>query len=86
MKACHCTSISDAEHLFLIDLNARRGPPAATGDLVFGSRDLLQAFSTVDLLESGALGGGSTYDGDRHRDFSRCAPQRYAVEHLTGVA
>ena len=47
---------------------------------MFGYGDLLQAFSTVDLLENGAPGGGPTYDGDRHFDFK---PLR--TENIDGV-
>ena len=47
---------------------------------MFGYGDLLQAFSTVDLLENGAPGGGPTYDGDRHFDFK---PLR--TENMDGV-
>ncbi|MFL6064552.1 MAG: xylose isomerase, partial [Friedmanniella sp.] len=42
--------------------------------------DLLQAFSTVDLLENGAPGGGPVYDGDRHFDYK---PLR--TENIDGV-
>ena len=52
-----------AGKLFHIDLNGQKGP-RYDQDLVFGYGDLLQAFSTVDLLENGAPGGGPTYDGD----------------------
>ena len=54
--------------LFHIDLNGQKGP-RYDQDLVFGYGDLLQAFSTVDLLENGAPGGGPTYDGPRHFDY-----------------
>ena len=47
---------------------------------MFGYGDLLQAFSTVDLLENGAPGGGPTYDGDRHFDYK---PLR--TENMDGV-
>jgi xylose isomerase len=57
-----------AGKLFHIDLNGQKGP-RYDQDLVFGNGDLLQAFSTVDLLENGAPGGGATYDGDRHFDY-----------------
>jgi xylose isomerase len=46
-----------AGKLFHIDLNGQKGP-RYDQDLVFGYGDLLQAFSTVDLLENGAPGGG----------------------------
>jgi xylose isomerase len=65
--------------LFHIDLNGQKGP-RYDQDLVFGYGDLLQAFSTVDLLENGAPGGGPTYDGDRHFDFK---PLR--TEDMDGV-
>jgi xylose isomerase len=42
--------------------------PQPTKDDKF-SFGLLQAFSTVDLLENGAPGGGPAYDGDRHFDY-----------------
>ena len=65
--------------LFHIDLNGQNGP-RYDQDLVFGHGDLLQAFSTVDLLENGAPGGGPTYDGDRHFDYK---PLR--TEDMDGV-
>jgi xylose isomerase len=65
--------------LFHIDLNGQKGP-RYDQDLVFGYGDLLQAFSTVDLLENGAPGGGPTYDGDRHFDYK---PLR--TESMDGV-
>ena len=65
--------------LYHIDLNGQKGP-RYDQDLVFGYGDLLQAFSTVDLLENGAPGGGPTYDGDRHFDFK---PLR--TENMDGV-
>jgi xylose isomerase len=65
--------------LFHIDLNGQKGP-RYDQDLVFGYGDLLQAFSTVDLLEHGAPGGGPAYDGDRHFDFK---PLR--TESMDGV-
>jgi xylose isomerase len=68
-----------AGKLFHIDLNGQKGP-RYDQDLVFGYGDLLQAFSTVDLLENGAPGGGPTYDGDRHFDFK---PLR--TENIDGV-
>ena len=43
--------------LFHIDLNGQNGPKFDQ-DLIFGHGDLLNAFSTVDLLENGAPGGG----------------------------
>src|SRR4030095_12641835 len=57
-----------AGKLFHIDLNGQKGP-RYDQDLVFGYGDLLQAFSTVDLLENGAPGGGPTYEGPRHFDY-----------------
>jgi xylose isomerase len=68
-----------AGKLFHIDLNGQKGP-RFDQDLVFGHGDLLQAFSTVDLLENGAPGGGPTYDGDRHFDYK---PLR--TENMDGV-
>ena len=65
--------------LFHIDLNGQKGP-RYDQDQVFGYGDLIQAFSTVDLLENGAPGGGPTYDGDRHFDFK---PLR--TENMDGV-
>ena len=65
--------------LFHIDLNGQKGP-RYDQDLVFGYGDLLQAFSTVDLLENGAPGGGPTYTGDRHFDYK---PLR--TEDMDGV-
>jgi len=65
--------------LFHIDLNGQKGP-RYDQDQVFGYGDLIQAFSTVDLLENGAPGGGPTYDGDRHFDFK---PLR--TEDMDGV-
>jgi xylose isomerase len=65
--------------LFHIDLNGQKGP-RYDQDLVFGYGDLLQAFSTVDLLENGAPGGGPTYNGDRHFDYK---PLR--TESMAGV-
>jgi xylose isomerase len=65
--------------LFHIDLNGQKGP-RYDQDFVFGYGDLLQAFSTVDLLENGAPGGGPVYDGDRHFDFK---PLR--TESMEGV-
>src|SRR5689334_8991733 len=65
--------------LFHIDLNGQKGP-RYDQDLVFGYGDLLQAFSTVDLLENGAPGGGPIYDGPRHFDYK---PLR--TEDMAGV-
>ena len=65
--------------LFHIDLNGQRGIKYDQ-DLVFGHGDLLNAFSTVDLLENGAPGGGPRYDGPRHFDYK---PLR--TEDLDGV-
>jgi len=65
--------------LFHIDLNGQKGP-RYDQDMVFGYGDLLQAFSTVDLLENGAPGGGPTYTGDRHFDYK---PLR--TESMEGV-
>ena len=68
-----------AGKLFHIDLNGQKGP-RYDQDMVFGYGDLLQAFSTVDLLENGAPGGGPTYEGDRHFDYK---PLR--TENIDGV-
>src|SRR5881397_993730 len=68
-----------AGKLFHIDLNGKKGP-RYDQDLVFGYGDLLQAFSTIDLLENGAPGGGPTYTGDRHFDYK---PLR--TEDMDGV-
>jgi xylose isomerase len=57
-----------AGKLFHIDLNGQRGIKYDQ-DLVFGHGDLINAFSTVDLLENGAPGGGPRYDGPRHFDY-----------------
>jgi xylose isomerase len=57
-----------ADKLFHIDLNGQRGIKYDQ-DLIFGHGDLLNAFSTVDLLENGAPGGGPRYDGPRHFDY-----------------
>jgi xylose isomerase len=68
-----------AGKLFHIDLNGQKGP-RYDQDLVFGYGDLLQAFSTVDLLDNGSPGGGSGYDGPRHFDYK---PLR--TESIEGV-
>jgi xylose isomerase len=68
-----------AGKLFHIDLNGQKGP-RYDQDFVFGYGDLLQAFSTVDLLENGAPGGGPVYDGPRHFDYK---PLR--TENMDGV-
>jgi xylose isomerase len=68
-----------AGKLFHIDLNGQKGP-RYDQDLVFGYGDLLQAFSTVDLLDNGAPGGGPGYDGPRHFDYK---PLR--TEDMDGV-
>jgi xylose isomerase len=68
-----------AGKLFHIDLNGQKGP-RYDQDLVFGHGDLLQAFSTVDLLENGAPGGGPAYEGPRHFDYK---PLR--TEDMDGV-
>jgi xylose isomerase len=65
--------------LFHIDLNGQKGP-RYDQDFVFGYGDLLQAFSTVDLLENGAPGGGPVYDGPKHFDYK---PLR--TENMDGV-
>ncbi|MHC1559173.1 xylose isomerase [Actinomycetospora sp. C-140] len=68
-----------AGKLFHLDLNGQKGP-RYDQDLVFGYGDLLQAFSTVDLLENGSPGGGPGYDGPRHFDYK---PLR--TESIEGV-
>src|SRR5215218_511537 len=68
-----------AGKLFHIDLNGQKGP-RFDQDLVFGNGDVLQAFSTVDLLENGAPGGGSTYDGPRHFYY-----KPLSTENIDGV-
>ncbi|MBM7027011.1 xylose isomerase [Clavibacter zhangzhiyongii] len=65
--------------LFHIDLNGQRGIKYDQ-DLVFGHGDLQNAFSLVDLLENGGVGGGRSYDGPRHFDYK---PSR--TEDITGV-
>ncbi|WP_299039570.1 xylose isomerase [uncultured Pseudokineococcus sp.] len=57
-----------AGKLFHVDLNGQHGPKFDQ-DLIFGHGDLINAFSTVDLLENGFPGGGPTYDGPRHFDY-----------------
>jgi xylose isomerase len=57
-----------AGKLFHIDLNGQNSIKYDQ-DLVFGHGNLLNAFSTVDLLENGAPGGGPAYDGPRHFDY-----------------
>ena len=54
--------------LFHIDLNGQRGIKFDQ-DLVFGHGDLMNAFSLVNLLEFGGIGGGPAYDGPRHFDY-----------------
>jgi xylose isomerase len=68
-----------AGKLFHIDLNGQKGP-RYDQDFVFGYGDLLQAFSTVDLLENGAPDGGPVYEGPRHFDYK---PLR--TENMDGV-
>ncbi|NDH45216.1 MAG: xylose isomerase [Actinobacteria bacterium] len=65
--------------LFHIDLNGQRGIKYDQ-DLVFGHGDLINAFSLVDLLEFGGVGGAPAYDGPRHFDYK---PSR--TEDLDGV-
>ncbi|MDR0488233.1 MAG: xylose isomerase [Propionibacteriaceae bacterium] len=54
--------------LFHIDLNSQKGVKYDQ-DLAFGHGDLINAFSTVDLLENGFPNGGPTYEGPRHFDY-----------------
>lgn len=68
-----------AGKLFHIDLNGQHGP-RYDQDLRFGAGNLRGAFSLVDLLENGPIGGGPTYSGPRHFDFK---PPR--VEGKQGV-
>jgi xylose isomerase len=65
--------------LFHIDLNGQHSVKFDQ-DLVFGHGDLLNAFSLVDLLENGSVGGGPAYDGPRHFDYK---PSR--TENIDGV-
>jgi xylose isomerase len=65
--------------LFHIDLNGQRGIKYDQ-DLVFGHGDLINAFSLVDLLEFGGVGGAPAYDGPRHFDYK---PSR--TEDFDGV-
>ena len=65
--------------LFHIDLNGQHGPKFDQ-DLVFGHGDLLNAFATVDLLESRNADGTRAYEGPRHFDYK---PSR--TEDYTGV-
>ncbi|MBL7260420.1 xylose isomerase [Paractinoplanes lichenicola] len=65
--------------LFHIDLNGQHSVKFDQ-DLVFGHGDLLNAFSLVDLLENGPIGGGPKYDGPRHFDYK---PSR--TEDINGV-
>ncbi len=65
--------------LFHIDLNGQRGVKYDQ-DLVFGHGDLFNAFSLVDLLENGGVGGAPAYDGPRHFDYK---PSR--TEDMNGV-
>jgi xylose isomerase len=68
-----------AGKLFHIDLNGQNSIKYDQ-DLIFGHGNLLNAFSTVDLLENGAPGGGPAYDGPRHFDYK---PLR--TEDIDGV-
>jgi xylose isomerase len=68
-----------AGKLFHIDLNGQSGIKYDQ-DLVFGHGNLLNAFSTVDLLEHGAPGNGPAYEGPRHFDYK---PLR--TEDIDGV-
>ena len=47
---------------------------------MFGHGDLINAFSLVDLLEFGGVGGAPAYDGPRHFDYK---PSR--TEDMDGV-
>jgi len=68
-----------AGKLFHIDLNGQRSIKFDQ-DLVFGHGDLLSAFFTVDLIESGFPNGGPRYEGPRHFDYK---PSR--TENEVGV-
>lgn len=68
-----------AGKLFHIDLNGQHGP-RFDQDLRFGAGNVKGAFSLVDLLEHGPMGGGPGYDGPRHFDFK---PPR--AEGIAGV-
>ncbi|MFM8714103.1 MAG: xylose isomerase, partial [Actinomycetota bacterium] len=65
--------------LFHIELYGQRGIKYDQ-DLVFGHGDLINAFSLVDLLEFGGVGGAPAYDGPRHFDYK---PSR--TEDMDGV-
>ena len=65
--------------LFHIDLNGQRGIKFDQ-DLVFGHGDVLNAFATVDLLESKNPDGTRAYEGPRHFDYK---PSR--TEDMEGV-
>ena len=77
-----------AGKLFHIDLNGQKGP-RFDQDLVFGHGDLLQAFSTVDLLENGAPAVGRRTRGSAlrlqagaHREHGRgvgVSPRQHGV-------
>ena len=60
--------------LFHIDLNGQNGPKFDQ-DLIFGHGNLLNAFSTVDLLENGAPGAGRRTTGLGTSTTSRCGPR-----------
>ncbi|MGK5681222.1 xylose isomerase [Actinoplanes sp. URMC 104] len=62
--------------LFHIDLNGQHSVKFDQ-DLVFGHGDLLNAFSLVDLLENGPIGGGPKYDGPRHFDYKPSRTEDY---------
>lgn len=66
-----------AGKLFHLDLNGQHGP-RFDQDLRFGAGNLKGAFSLVDLLEHGPLGGGAGYSGPRHFDFK--PPRAEGVE------
>jgi xylose isomerase len=62
--------------LYHIDLNGQRGIKYDQ-DLVFGHGDLQNAFSLVDLLEHGGIGGAPAYDGPRHFDYKPSRTEDY---------
>ena len=65
--------------LFHIDLNGQKGIKFDQ-DLVFGHGDVLNAFATVDLIESRNPDGTRAYEGPRHFDYK---PSR--TEDMEGV-
>jgi xylose isomerase len=64
--------------LFHIDLNGQKGP-RYDQDLVFGYGDLLQAFSTVDLLETVLPAAGRPTTGTATLTSNRCGPKTWTA-------